>query len=192
MREKTITWLRSRLHYGLAHKSNALRLLKRVKRNRDGAAAIEFAFLATPFFFIVFALLETAMVFVADITLEQAVAKAGRNVRTGQVATSNLSEADFRQMLCNEINLLLSCDEIMIDLRSYPSFSAIPTQAPINGGALNTSDFRYEQGKAGEIMALRAFYEWPLFTDIMHSVLSDIDGGKHLVASTAVFQAEPF
>ena len=180
------------MHYGLAFKSRALQLLKRVGSNRDGVAAIEFACLATPFFFIVFALLETAMVFVADITLEQAVAKAGRNVRTGQVATSNLSEADFRQMLCNEINLLLSCDEIKIDLRSYPSFSAIPTQAPINGGALVTSDFRYEQGKAGEIMALRAFYEWPLFTDIMHSILSDIDGGKHLVASTAIFQAEPF
>ena len=165
---------------------------KNVFSDRGGAAAIEFALLGLPFFLIIFAILETAFVFIADITLEQAIARVGRTVRTGSVATSNISEVDFRSTLCGEVRLLLACDGIKIDLRSYSDFKSIPTRSPVVNGELVSGDFRFEQGNAGQIMALRAFYEWPLFTDIVHSFLSDLNGGRHLLMSVSVFQTEPF
>lgn len=161
-------------------------------RARDGAAAVEFALLALPFFLIVFAILETAFIFIGNVTLEQAVAKASRIVRTGNVARENVSEADFRKTLCGEITVLMSCDNIKLDLRSYSDFASIPTSAPIVAGALSDGDFRFERGNAGQIMALRAFYEWPLFTNFMESYLSDLSGRKHLLMSVSVFQTEPF
>jgi len=161
-------------------------------RAREGTAAVEFALLALPFFLIVFAILETAFIFIGNVTLEQAVTKASRIVRTGNVARENVSEADFRKMLCGEITVLMSCDNIKLDLRSYSDFASIPTSAPIVAGALSEGDFRFERGNAGQIMALRAFYEWPLFTNFMESYLSDLSGRKHLLMSVSVFQTEPF
>lgn len=169
-----------------------LRPFRRLAHDRSGSISIEFAILGLPFFLIVFSILETAFIFIGDITLEQAVAKAGRTVRTGQVATSNISEAEFRNSICDEITLLLDCEEIRIDLRSYSDFASIPTRAPITGGAVDSGTFTFERGNAGQIMALRAFYEYPLYTDIVHRFLSDLDGGKHLLMSVAVFQTEPF
>ncbi|WP_082666327.1 TadE/TadG family type IV pilus assembly protein [Aureimonas sp. AU4] len=168
------------------------RIARYFNRSSDGVAAVEFALLGAPFFLIIFMILETACIFIGDITLEQATARAGRTVRTGQVATLNQSEADFRKNLCGNILVLLNCDNVRIDLRSYSSFSSIPTDAPIASGRLQSGEFQFERGNPGQIMALRVFYEYPLYTDIVDRFLSDLDDNKHLLMSVAVFQTEPF
>jgi Flp pilus assembly protein TadG len=161
-------------------------------RDRRGVAAVEFALLGGAFFLIIFAIIETAFIFIGNVTLEQAVARAGRTVRTGYVTNQNVSEADFKKSICAEITMLLSCDEVKIDLRKYAGFDAVPSAAPVVGGSLSTSGFTFESGKGGDIMALRVFYEWPLFTNIVYAFLSDLGGGKHLLMSVAVFKNEPF
>lgn len=167
-------------------------LLNRFGRSKEGVAGVEFALLCAPFFLIIFMILETACIFVGDITLEQATARAGRTVRTGQVATTNQAEADFRKQLCGNILVLLNCDGVKIDLRSYSSFLSIPTDAPISGGRLQSSEFQFERGNPGQIMALRVFYEYPLYTGIVHRFLSDLADNKFLLMSVVVFQTEPF
>ena len=161
-------------------------------KKRDGSAAVEFALLGIPFFLIIFAILETSLIFIGDMTLEQAVARAGRSVRTGSVATSNISEAEFKAILCREINILLSCENVKFDLRSYSDFNSIPRMAPITNGILDSSGFEFEPGNAGQIMALRAFYEWPIITNIIQGLMSNLDGGRYLMSASAVFQTEPF
>jgi Flp pilus assembly protein TadG len=164
----------------------------RFRRESSGVAAVEFALLGPLFFLIIFMIIETAFVFIGDITLEQATARAGRTVRTGQVATSNQTPEAFKTELCKNIQVLLNCRDIKIDLRSYSSFASIPTQAPISAGRLHVDDFRFEQGNAGQIMALRVFYEYPLFTAIIQRFLSNLNDNKTLLTSTSVFQTEPF
>ncbi|WP_162247004.1 TadE/TadG family type IV pilus assembly protein [Aureimonas sp. Leaf427] len=161
-------------------------------RNRKGVAAIEFALLGVPFFMILFAILETALIFVGDMTLEQAVERAGRSVRVGTVTKTNIGSGDFKKSLCREIRVLLSCDKVVFDLRSYSDFDSIPRAAPIKEGALDVTGFRFEPGNAGQIMALRAFYEWPLITNVIQGSMSNLSGGKYLLSASAVFQAEPF
>ena len=53
------------------------RLARRFARAQDGAAAVEFALVAAPFLALIFAILETALVFFAGQTLEAAVCRSG-------------------------------------------------------------------------------------------------------------------
>ena len=55
--------------------------LRRVLRNEDGATAVEFALIAAPFFFLLFAMLEVAAVFFTGTVLENAVLEAARQLR---------------------------------------------------------------------------------------------------------------
>ena len=53
-------------------------------RSRDGSAAVEFALVALPFCFMIFAILEVVLIFTLDSVLENAAINTGRLVRTGQ------------------------------------------------------------------------------------------------------------
>ena len=148
--------------------------------------------LATPFFLIVFAIFETTAVFIGEMNLDQAVAKASRYIQTGQIVNAGIAENVLRQKICAEITYMLKCELISIELHGYSNFSEIPTSAPVHDGQLDKSGFSVEKTNPGQIMELRAFYEWPLYTDIFGKLLSDLKGGKRLITSTAVFKTEPF
>jgi Flp pilus assembly protein TadG len=60
----------------------------RFARDRKGATAVEFAFVAAPFFLLVFAILEIALIFFASAIIEEAVADAARDIRTGELQSS--------------------------------------------------------------------------------------------------------
>ena len=59
----------------------------KLARRNDGAAAVEFALVAAPFLALVFAIMETAIVFFAGQALETAVADTSRLIMTGQAQT---------------------------------------------------------------------------------------------------------
>jgi len=68
------------------------RILRRFGRREDGAAAVEFAMVAAPFFAVLFAIMETAMVFFAGQTLETAAADSSRLIFTGEAQQSGFSQ----------------------------------------------------------------------------------------------------
>jgi Flp pilus assembly protein TadG len=155
-----------------------------------GVAAIEFAFLALPFFFIVFCLLETCIIFIAEVAMDNAVQKVARQVRVGNV--EGVSAAGLSNALCDHLGHMFACDRLLIDLRSYPVFAEVPQFPPISDGILNASDFVLDVGEAENIMALRVYYAWPIVTGFLHSFLSDLADGSHLIAGHVVFKNEPY
>ena len=64
------------------------RLSMRFVRRDDGATVIEFAIVIMPFLALLFAILETALVFFAGQVLETAVTDASRLVMTGQATSA--------------------------------------------------------------------------------------------------------
>ena len=58
--------------------------LSRFRRDRQGSAAIEFAFVGIPFLMMMFAIVETALMFFATQVLETATADSARLIMTGQ------------------------------------------------------------------------------------------------------------
>ncbi|MBX4899375.1 TadE/TadG family type IV pilus assembly protein [Rhizobium bangladeshense] len=186
-----------------------------VARSRDGAAAIEFALLAIPYFVVIFAILETFIAFAAEELVSNAVDTMSRRMRTGQITynlgrTTDMSQTQFRQAFCSEISILIKCStseaatpsKLYVDVQTFSSFSAIPTTIPRVSSDryadINTAAFKYTPGGAGTINMLRAYYRWEIITDLVRPYITTIrpsDGSmptQYLIIATSAFQNEQY
>jgi Flp pilus assembly protein TadG len=77
---------------------------RRMLRERGGATTVEFA----PFLAMVFAIMETAIVFFAGQALETAAAGSAL-IMTGQAQTKGYDQAKFKEAVCGKIYGLFNC-----------------------------------------------------------------------------------
>lgn len=174
-------------------KSGKNRLTRRFVRDEQGATAVEFGLVALPFAALIFAILETAMVFFAGQTLETSVNYAARIVRTGQAQEQGLSQSEFRSEVCKVLAGLFDCEKgLKLDVRTYKSFDQIDMSNPVDGDGNLIDDFTYDPGNGGEIVVVRAFYEWPVVINLMGFSLANTPNGTHLLGASAAFRNEPF
>jgi len=101
----------------------AIKHIQRYKRDKEGATAIEFALLAIPFFMLLFAILELAIIFFISSTLSHAVSEAGRQIRTGNF--QNCGQAAFKASVCDNMAGVGNCNRLRLDVVSGPSFGTI-------------------------------------------------------------------
>ncbi|MDK4740958.1 pilus assembly protein [Rhizobium sp. CB3171] len=183
--------------------------LRAFVRSRDGAAAIEFALLAIPYFLIIFAILETFVAFIAEQVVSNAVDTVSREIRTGQI-TAATGAQPFRQAFCNEISVIIACSatelttptNLYLDVESYTSFAAMPTTIPRVSSDpysdLDTTGFKFAPGGAKSMNMVRAYYRWQIMTDLLRPYLTTIrpsDGSMpttYLIVATAAFQNENY
>lgn len=169
--------------------------LRRFVRQEEGAAAVEFAMVAAPFLALIFAIIETAVVFFAGQTLETAVADASRLILTGQAQQQNFDAAAFKQALCARIFGLFDCaNGVKVDVQKYSSFGGSNTAKPLDPAGNLQAGFgnNYQPGGPGEIVVVRAVYEWPVYVQLLGFNLADMKNGKRLVMATAAFRNEPY
>jgi len=167
--------------------------LRRLGRDKDGAAAVEFALVVTPFLALIFAIIESAVVFFAGQVLETAVYDSARLIMTGQAQTAGMSQAQFKQQVCARIYGLFDCaGGIFVDVKSYPSFAAVNITSPIDANKDFVNNFTYSPGNPGDIVVVRLFYQYPVYVSLLGLNLADINGGKRLIAATAAFRNEPY
>jgi Flp pilus assembly protein TadG len=172
----------------------ALFLARRFARRDDGAAMVEFAIVVVPFLALLFAIIETALVFFAGQVLETAVADSARLIMTGQAQTQNLNATTFKTKVCERVFGLFDCASgIKIDVRTYTSFTSANTTKPIDAdGKLDTSGFQFQPGNPGDIVVVRMVYEWPTFVRTFGLNVSDLANGNRLIMATAAFRNEPY
>ncbi len=96
-----------------------VRLARRFVRQQSGIAAVEFGMVAAPFLALIFAILETSVIFFAGQALETAVADSGRLIMTGQAQTQGFDQNAFKNAVCAKIFGLFDCiNGIFIDVKS--------------------------------------------------------------------------
>ncbi len=179
-------------------------LLRRFRRSQDGATVVEFAFVAVPFFAILFAIFETALMFWTSQVLEESLSQVSRSLVTGQsrtiytATTGALNATKFRDNICAQAPMkLIDCSKLYIDVRVYNSFSAASTGTsgnnPLAGGKLNTSGFSYVQPQGNDIVVVRAVLDYSLFlTSWASAALANIGPGRRGIVVSMAFRAEPF
>jgi len=174
----------------LARRSGVRRLL----RQQDGAAAIEFGMVAAPFLALVFATMETSVVFFAGQTLETAAADSARLIMTGQAQTAGFDQTKYKEAVCGKIYGLFNCNSgLYVDVKTYTSFASINTALPIDAnGNLKADTFGYQPGGPGDIVVVRLMYQWPVYVSLLGLNLSDMTGSKRLIVSTVAFRNEPY
>ena len=117
--------IRAKLANG-ARRLQTVGAVRRLVRQQDGAAAVEFGLVAAPFLALVFAIMETAVVFFAGQALETAVADSSRLIMTGQAQTQGLSASGFKNAVCAKIYGLFDCQNgVYVDVKTFSSFSNV-------------------------------------------------------------------
>ena len=184
------------------------RSLMRFGRDENGAAAIEFAILAIPFFLLVFAIIETCVAFAAEQTVNNVVNELGRELRTGRItfntgAATDLTEKQFQARFCDKMSVMINCGtdvdkKLFLDLRSFDTFADIPTGVPRKNGAIDTTGFDFKPGGASTINVLRAYYLWRVTIDLMRPYISNITAAgdsmphHYLIVGTTAYRNESY
>lgn len=186
-----------------------------LRRDESGATAIEFGLVAMPFFMLLFAILELALVFWTTQVLETAVADASRQLYTGQFnqtfaaaqtqATSSgqpqPTQADyFKSLVCDKVKALISCGKLQIDVNTFttdafPGGVAGPIRPKAGGGEEYDPSFgQFRAPTPNQIMLVRAFTEYPIFTSFLSATRLTLSPDKksRIIFATAAFRTEPF
>lgn len=198
-----------------AKRQGWLRPFVRLRRDREGAAALEFAILAVPFMLLMFATFETFFAFAGEQLMANAVDTMARKIRTGEITfgqgkTTDVTEAEFRQLFCAEISILSMCSQteanspskLYLDVRQFASFADMPREVPKVSTAefadLDTSGFAFSPGGANSKNVLRAYYRWQIMTDLMRPYITNIRPANKpiptdfLIVQTAAFENEDY
>lgn len=166
--------------------------LQRFARRTNGATTVELAMVALPFFSLLFAIFDLALIFLGTSQLDNGLTAAARQIRTGQVQANGLTATEFRQMVCDRITPLLACDDkLVIDVRRFGSFGGVVTPPPLDAGGNFTGGNVFQPGAAGDIIVARAFYAWPLISPSSF-VFATMNGEAHMLSAATAFRNEPF
>lgn len=165
----------------------------RRRRPREGAAAVEFAMVALPFAFMLFAIAEIAFVFVLDSALENAVIETGRLVRTGQASAQGFNADTFKGRMCDRMGIFAAgcLGKVHVDVREVARYTNPNIPDPMQGGGFSTSQLTYQNGGPESLMLARAWYKHTLFTPFLAQGLARSGQDAWLSASTA-FRNEPW
>ncbi len=167
---------------------------RRLWRRQDGTAAVEFGLIAVPFMALVFAIMETALIFFAGQTLETAAADSARLIMTGQAQTQGLNQGTFKSAVCAKVHGVFDCNTgVYVDVRKYTSFSNINIANPVDANGNLINDFAYDPGGPGDIVVMRLMYKWPVYVSLLGlNGLSNMSANNRLLISTVAFRNEPY
>jgi Flp pilus assembly protein TadG len=153
---------------------------------------IEFGLLALPFFSIIGAILETAIVFFATQVMDSAVGDASRYVRTGQATNDGFVLSDFRAKVCETSFGMFNCADFKLKVTEIVSFNAADFTAPLDADSNWIITEAYTSGSGKSVMFIEVYYKWPVVMDLFGFNLSNQADNTRLISAARVFKNEPF
>lgn len=174
-------------------------LIARFARHERGAAAVEFALVATPFIALLFGIIELGLVFMGSVTLDNATQAAARQVRTGQVvspatpAGKETSKTAFRESICDGMGWMKGdcLTNLVVDVRTFSEFKDVSYDDPVKNKTFDAGQTTFDTGGPSEIVLVRAYYPWKLYVPLASGAMERMDG-KTLLTSVTTFRNEPY
>lgn len=168
------------------------RLLARFRRDKSGAAALEFALIATPFLAMIVCIIEVALDFLYFSHVDYATHKAIQQIRSGAVQTQKLDMETFKKdILCPEMSSL-ACGPVLVNMRIMNTWCCSPDGW--NGWRANNIDpatAKWCPGGSADLIFLQVAYPVP-FGAIIWSGTSSIADGKRYYLTTVAVRNDPF
>lgn len=175
-----------------------VKVINRFKKDEDGVTAVEFAIVSGPFFLLVFAIIESSLLFFANQYLETVVDDIARLYRTGQVANISTA-AKLKAEMCQRIKGLFDCNNIFINLDTANKFIDLPPPPTASNTANVNSDGKFEPSERfdpnicpTQIIQFTASYEWPIYANYSAPLVSEGLNNNALISVTAVVRTEDF
>jgi len=141
-----------------------------------------------------FVIAETALVFIAEQVMDNAVFETARLIRTGQVQNASMTEAQFKTQVCDRVAVFINCNSsnFYLDVKSYATFGDMQTGNPLDASNNFTDPGTFAFGTANSIVVVRVYYQWPTNKIFGSLSLKNLANGKRLIGSFAAFRNEPF
>ncbi len=185
--------------------SPAIRRARAFGGDEGGVTVIEFALLALPFFTIVTAIVETALVFLAGQILDSAVQDSSRLIRTGQAQTGTpaYNAEAYRAAICAGLYQMFDCDpaddKLRVSVTVITDFGAAAIGYPLKTGEDCEQDKcdwtladEYKPGKGSDVVLVQAYYKWPTVVNLPGFNFQTLPDGSRLLGASRVFRNEPF
>jgi len=164
-------------------------------RAQDGATAVEFALIAGPLLLLIFGILELALVFMMSTALETATAGAARPLRTGEMQTNGTAnKTAFAQAVCNRMSWLgVACmQRLQVDVRTFSDFTSLRDNPAMSGAAFDPTKACWSPGGPTDIVLVRTYYSWTIFTPLISSALVNAPNNTRLISAVEAFRNEPY
>ena len=193
------------MHKASQNLNRMARVIRRFGPAREGATAIEFALVVTPFLMLVFGVIGVGLFFFTETVLDQALSASSRQIRTGQsrqTATGELTVGNLKKDVCGRTAGLISCEKLSLIIESRdnwePKTPAIPSCTNASGSVIGSNygdAIPVSTGAGGreKIVIIVACYPWELLASIPYLGLGNVNDGKaQLIQSVMAFKSEPY
>jgi len=176
--------------------ASATARMRAFARDERGVTAIEFGILGVPFFTVIFAILQTAIMFLATQVLDSALEDASRKVRTGEAAGYTLTQ--FRTLLCDSTYNLVDCSKIQLRSEVISSFANVSSTVPQSCNlttctwTANWQNFNSGNGACRNVVQISAYYRYPLIVVLPYFNLKNQPDNYRLLSAIRVFRNEPY
>lgn len=170
------------------------RFLSRFARDARGAAAVEFAIIATPLFLMLLGMFQMAIIYFYGQALQSGADAAARMLMTGTAQDASYSQSQFKTAVCNNAGTLFNCGNVMVDVQSSSNFQSLnttPITLTYSGGNVSNT-FNYSPGGPGSAVIVRVMYNFPIFWPVLLPGYVNQPNNKILLTATVVMKNEPY
>ena len=163
-------------------------------RDENGVTLIEFGLLAIPFFTVILATLQTAIMFLAGQVLDSALEDASRKVRTGEAASYSIDQ--FRTLMCDSTYNLIDCSQIQLKSEVISGFanvvSTVPQSCDLTSCTWTANWQAFDPGSCRSVVQISAYYRYPLLVVLPYFNLKNQPDNYRLLGAIRVFRNEPY
>ena len=173
---------------------------RRFGRDTCGTTAVEFGLVGVPFLMMCFGVITTGLHFLTLYSLENAVDRAGRLIRTGQAQQSNMTVSAFKNQICSQVASYMDCqNKLKVHVQSWTDFASVVPKACLDSGGnlagssgAATDNIGDSSGGAGAVVLITSCYEWELAAHLPFLRLGKMGNGSALIQASTTFRTEPY
>jgi len=163
---------------------------RRVRRDENGATAVEFSLLAVPFMALVFFIMEHGYNTFTVSSLDTATARVARQIMVGNAQAQQLTLGAVRTQICNEIRGGAGCGgRLFVSVRGLSA-------ASFSGASLaqfDNAQNAFCPGSGGQYTVVSVVYAAPTISRLWFGDEVIINGQRsQALRSTRVVRNEPF
>ena len=178
--------------------------MRRWRRDKSGATAVEFAIVAMPFVLLLFGIMSVCLYYFANFSIENATWQAARAMRTGQLQQSQGAYAGmvtnedrkkaFKKAFCDRVPLFLDCNtKVVVIVQSSTGFGGIiQPNCATNGVMINQATAAFNTGAASSVVLVTVCYPWDFGGKLPFFKLGNLQDGALLMQASAAFRTEPY
>jgi Flp pilus assembly protein TadG len=165
---------------------------RQLSREEGGNVLIEFALLAPVFFMLVMGLVEFVLYQYKTYALNHVVYEAARNLQTGEVQSNNDMQAAFNDEVCAQAGVLIDCNEITFDVRTFDDLADI-TYPPVTFDEDGVpTNFVFDPGGANQYSVVRAAMHHQFITPFMDHLFQMGPDMPAIVNAYVIVKNEPW